>query len=135
MEATQGEFMRGGCFVLALYLHTKTKLPLYGLWDGDVMHHAFVYDAATDTAYDARGAHQGLETIKYYRGLPSKGVAVRPATVAEVRCHAEFAQKEADLWGRTIPRPRAIPSFVRTVPSLARLIAQGPQPSTSGAQY
>lgn len=121
-EATQNNFMRGGCFILALWLHAKTKLPLYGLWEGDVMHHAFVYDAATDTAFDARGSHKGLEGIKYYQGLPSKGTEVRPTSVAEVRDHAEMAQQEADMWGRTMPRPRMIPSFVRTVPSLMKLI-------------
>jgi hypothetical protein len=123
VEATESGFMRGGCFILALWLHKRSKLPLYGLWDtNDVMHHAFVYDPATDTAYDARGAHRGLENIKLYRGQAGAGTEVRPASVAEVQEHDTDARYEANIWGRDIPSPRAVAAFVRRIPALADLV-------------
>ncbi len=121
MEATENDFMQSGCFIFALWLHSLTGLPLYGLWDHNTTHHAFVYDANNDTAYDARGAHEGLDSVKYYRGSLSKGTEIRPATVADVREHAKIAAEFAAISGRPVPTPRAIPSFVSKIPSLARL--------------
>ena len=124
IEAAESSFMRGGCFVLALWLHRRTKLPLYGLWDADTLHHAFVYDPATDTAYDARGAHHGLASVKLYRRQASAGIDVRPATVAEVQECDTIAREQADMWGReAIPSPRVAAAYVKRNRSLAGLIS------------
>lgn len=124
--ASADAFMRGGCFMLALWLHHKTGLPLYGLYDAqDRMHHAFVYDPASETAYDARGAHRGLDRIRYYQGRSSAGELARPATVEDVQGHAALAEEEARIWGRALPSRRAITGFVRSVPALAQLVTPG----------
>jgi hypothetical protein len=51
------KWMRGHCWDMAIALHEKTKLPIYGLFDkrGDC-HHAFVWDESISVGIDARGA-------------------------------------------------------------------------------
>ena len=50
-------YLRGGCWILAIELSKKTKLPLWGIRDerGD-LHHAFVADEENQTAIDIRGS-------------------------------------------------------------------------------
>jgi hypothetical protein len=127
--------MRGGCYVLALWLHNKTGLPLYGLWDkkGEIAH-AFVYDPATNLAYDARGVFEGLEGIKdeethgLYTGL-LEGMKTVPASLEEMRAHAAKAVQRSQM--RVFPiripsseRSSAVAKFIDQVPALARLVAE-----------
>lgn len=70
---TEGDLMASGCYGLAIVLHEKTGLPLWGLFDDKgACHHAFVYDADTDIAYDARGG-LSLSDVMSYRGEPCRG--------------------------------------------------------------
>jgi hypothetical protein len=54
-EHITNRYMRGKCFVLALALNRALKWPLYGMFLGDEMHHAFVRDPKTGMALDIRG--------------------------------------------------------------------------------
>lgn len=86
IEATtgtdQGLCMTGGCFALALALHKRSRLPIYGLYDnGGNIHHAFVKDG--DYGIDARG-RVPIRDIRFYRGRPSAGQHIRPVTQREL---------------------------------------------------
>lgn len=50
-------YLSGGCWTLAPLLAKMLKLPMFGLQDerGDI-HHVFVVDKATATAFDIRGS-------------------------------------------------------------------------------
>lgn len=51
----RNRYLRGGCFALAIELHRKTGLPLWGLMLDEELHHAFVADGDADLAIDIRG--------------------------------------------------------------------------------
>lgn len=89
------ELMRGGCYALALYLHRRTGLPLHGLFDEagseGSMHHAYVFDAASGLAYDARGAVR-LDRIAVFRREEGTGRFPGPAKRADVRALEEDAK-------------------------------------------
>lgn len=72
--AAMNEWMRGKCWDMAVALHEKTSLPLYGLFDQHGgCHHAFVLDAELNMGLDARGT---MPVDRLKRGCA--GQEVRP---------------------------------------------------------
>lgn len=87
-----GQYMRGSCYALAMYLHDRTDLALYGLFDTHgTMHHAFVADPQSGTAYDGRG-RTSLSTVMRFRDQPCRGEIVRPTDRTTVAQYAEEAR-------------------------------------------
>lgn len=114
----KSDLMRGGCFAMALWLHRKTELPLYGLFDeaGD-MHHALVLDEAEDVFYDARGRVQ-RNLVGFSNGRRSAGTILREATVAEVQA---FQATAASLTG-IAPTDRQLAKYARETGPLRELL-------------
>jgi hypothetical protein len=124
---TEYDFMNGGCYVLAIWLHNRTKLPLYGIWHDDDIAHGFVYDETKDIAYDARGAIRGLDNVAKYRGVGNYQGAIRPVTIEQMREHIPKAleSQQARMFPRRIPsseKSRAVARYVEKVPDLLGLV-------------
>lgn len=62
-EHVRNRYLRGGCFALAIELHRKTGLPLWGLLLDDELHHAFVLDPDQGVAIDIRGG-MSIEAVR-----------------------------------------------------------------------
>lgn len=93
-ETTQspGQYMRGSCYALALYLADRTDLQLYGCFsETGALHHAFVADPVSGQGYDGRGPIS-LTTVLHFRGQICAGSAVRPVERALVAEYAEEAR-------------------------------------------
>ena len=122
------DFMNGGCYVLALWLYRKTKLPIYGVYDNsDFIHHAFVYDENTNAAYDARGSTTLEKMQDYYNQESNRKLIIKPATKEDVRLHVELAieAQQQRMFPRRIPSSetsKAVERYVSRIPSLKRLV-------------
>lgn len=117
----EAEFMRGGCFALALHLHRKTGLPLYGLADtAGHFHHAFVLDG--DHALDARG-RVPLALIRLYKSRVCAGERLQelPIDTAE----ALMAESGVTL--------RQASAYARKQPALDEAVANGATRTTGFA--
>lgn len=83
--SAESDYLRGGCYALAAWLHLKTDLPIYGLFDDDgLMHHAMVGDHDGQTLYDARG-RISPEWAFMIRGRRCMGTNLREATLQDLR--------------------------------------------------
>jgi hypothetical protein len=122
--ASESDFMSGGCYALALWLHRRCSLPLYGLYDAEsVLHHAFIQDTKSGTFYDARGEHNSIKSIRHYRGIASRGTVIRSVSLAVVQEYARDVVEIARIMGRKPPPSiRTIAHFVRSHSRLARLV-------------
>lgn len=110
------DFMKGGCYSLALWLHRKTGLTIYGLFDGDQMHHAMVGDGTT--FYDARG-RVSLATVRHFRGRLGAGTEIRATTPEDCEDYIELIKA---IHGLTFSNGK-IASFVRSNEDLVELIS------------
>jgi hypothetical protein len=112
-ETTQspGQYMRGSCFALALYLADRSDFTLFGLFDeAGAMHHAFVANPETGTAFDGRG-RTSMSGVLRFRGLPCAGQQVRPVERALVATYAEEARTSP--WTAFDPSDAEIRRFVQ----------------------
>lgn len=110
---TEREFLRGGCYALAIWLHQRTGLQLVGLYDEDgTLHHAMVANDAADMVYDARGAVP-VQVASLLRGRRCAGTILKPASTADVMKLASVCEPVSQ---------RAISAFVRKVPGLSALL-------------
>jgi len=119
------DFLRGGCYALALWLHGKTDLPLYGLYDDHgEMQHAMVGDHDAERFYDARGRVPAV-AVRMMRGRPCAGSDLRETTVEEVRAMRDLAARH----GNPSPTDRQVAAFARKSPYLREIVEAGPVPA------
>lgn len=86
-------FMGGDCYLLAEVLHEITGLPLVGIWEGDELHHAAVYDPNADIYIDKRGE---LSEEEFVSGC--RGTEIRPASYEDL-LQAVSGQTEHSAYG------------------------------------
>lgn len=116
------DYLKGGCYALALWLHRKTELPLYGLFDDQGrMHHALVGDHDGQTLYDARG-RVTAEWAFMQRGRPCAGRNLRETIAEDVEDMCEMARH----FHRIDPSDRQVAAFVRKIAPLRELAEAGP---------
>ena len=72
-------FMRRDCYLLAEVLHNITDLPLIGIWDGNDLHHAAVYNPDQNIYIDKRGELNLEEFVQHCAGQ-----TVRPVDLEEI---------------------------------------------------
>lgn len=119
------DFLRGGCYALALWLHRKTELPLYGLFDDHgEMHHALVGDHEGETFHDARG-RVPVACVRTIRGRRCAGEHLREVSVEEVEATRDLALK----FGNINPSDRQVAAFARKSAHLRALVEAGPVPA------
>lgn len=119
---TENDFLRGGCYALAAWLHLKTELPIYGLFDdGGLMHHAMVGDHDGQVLYDARGKVTA-EWAYMIRGHRCMGTNLREATLQDLRDMHELNT----ALGGVNPTERQIINFARKTAVLRDLVEAGP---------
>lgn len=116
------DFLRGGCYALAAWLHLKTELPIYGLFDDHgLMHHAMVGDHDGQALYDARGK-VSADWAHMIRGRRCMGTNLREATLQDLRDLHELTT----AMGGINPTERQIINFARKTPALRELVEAGP---------
>lgn len=93
-ESQQMRYLRGGCYAFAMVLrrHLRARgfpAKLYGLFDGEDCHHAFV--VVNDKAYDCRG-EMPLDPDVIGKGSAIEGHGeIKPITVKYLNDHHNVA--------------------------------------------
>lgn len=116
------DFLKGGCYALALWLHRKTELPLYGLFDDQgLMHHAMVGDHDGKVMYDARG-RVSADWAHMMRGRACAGRNLRETNVEDLEDMCEMARQFHGI----DPSDRQVAGFVRKTDDLLEIVEAGP---------
>lgn len=119
---TETDFLRGGCYALAAWLHLKTELPIFGLFDdGGLMHHAMVGDHDGTALYDARGK-VSPDWAFIIRGHRCMGTNLRETTLQDLKDMQELVTAT----GGICPTERQIIRYARKHPDLRELVEAGP---------
>ena len=116
-DNNEREYMSGGCFALALYLHEKTGLPLLSLADDDGhVHHACV--SIPDGRFaDARGILPDLYSLIRYKGRLCAGQ--HPETI-----EYDELKRMAIEQNMLNYSPQALNAFVRKTRALNELMPE-----------
>ena len=87
------KYLRSGCIDLAVALHRRLGLPLYGAFDKrGSLHHVFV--VKDGQAIDIRGR---IPLADVATGSRAEGGTIEPMTEKEVEKHANFVLSEEEL--------------------------------------